>query len=349
MARGKAKGKSKDKPTGISTGGGSTPRFSGFADAAAEASKNFPDRSVVEFIPTGDILWDWMLGGGLPRGRIIELSSEPGVGKTTTALDWMRNACSLGFNGAYLDFENAMITSLQDGVGISEYIGKHYVLNTGQTWDDLNSLMRMYLDKSAGVDIIVLDSITSVLPTQLLGEDITPESVRPGLNARCQSNFFQMFKAPIADAGVVFILVNQARVFIDMKNANNCRLQGAGGYALKHYSDLRFFLKNTGTIKDEADNEIGASVAAVSVKNKICGFRRGIYQVAYGKGVDKNATVAEYFKRTAGCVGSGAWFTINIRGEEKKVHGNKGVAEYVSENYDVVCDYLREEGLFRGN
>ena len=70
-------------------------RFKGFLDAMAEVSKEkdmpavslFSNlREEVQTIPTGSLVLDSIIGGGLAKGRIIEIYGEEASGKTSIAL-----------------------------------------------------------------------------------------------------------------------------------------------------------------------------------------------------------------------------------------------------------------------
>src|SRR3954463_10748703 len=62
----------------------------------------------VESIPTGSIALDVALGGGgVPRGRVIEIYGPESSGKTTLSLQIVAEAQKLGGMAAFVDAEHA--------------------------------------------------------------------------------------------------------------------------------------------------------------------------------------------------------------------------------------------------
>ena len=62
----------------------------------------------LEFISTGSVGLDYALGGGLVRGRIVEVYGRPGSGKSTLALGAVASANKMGHNCLYNDVERAL-------------------------------------------------------------------------------------------------------------------------------------------------------------------------------------------------------------------------------------------------
>src|SRR5688500_873581 len=56
-------------------------------------------------LPTGFRALDDALGGGLPRGRIVESFGPPDTGKTTLALQYVANVQRKGLTAAWVDAE----------------------------------------------------------------------------------------------------------------------------------------------------------------------------------------------------------------------------------------------------
>ena len=86
--------------------------------AIAQIEKNFGKGSImkmgesshtaIETIPTGSISLDIALGGGVPRGRIVEIYGPESSGKTTLSLHILAEAQKKGGTVAFLDAEHAL-------------------------------------------------------------------------------------------------------------------------------------------------------------------------------------------------------------------------------------------------
>ncbi|HEY9737448.1 MAG TPA: ATPase domain-containing protein, partial [Trichocoleus sp.] len=65
-------------------------------------------RMKVETIPTGALTLDLALGGGLPKGRVIEIYGPESSGKTTLALHAIAEVQKAGGTAAFVDAEHAL-------------------------------------------------------------------------------------------------------------------------------------------------------------------------------------------------------------------------------------------------
>src|SRR5437870_4593568 len=62
----------------------------------------------VECIPTGSISLDLALGGGIPKGRVIEVYGPESSGKTTLTLHAIAQIQKQGGTAAFIDAEHAL-------------------------------------------------------------------------------------------------------------------------------------------------------------------------------------------------------------------------------------------------
>src|SRR6266566_4838168 len=62
----------------------------------------------VETIPSGSLSLDIALGGGIPKGRVIEIYGPEASGKTTVCLHAVAEVQKAGGTAAYIDAENAL-------------------------------------------------------------------------------------------------------------------------------------------------------------------------------------------------------------------------------------------------
>ena len=72
----------------------------------------------VATIPTGAHTLDIALGGGLPKGRIIEIYGPESSGKTTLALHAIAEAQKAGGVAAFVDAEHALDPTYSDALGV---------------------------------------------------------------------------------------------------------------------------------------------------------------------------------------------------------------------------------------
>ncbi len=87
-------------------------------EAMSRMEKNFGKGAVmrlgdkthmeVDTTPTGSLSLDVALGGGLPRGRLVEIFGAEGGGKTTLTLHVLAEAQKAGGTCAFIDAEHAL-------------------------------------------------------------------------------------------------------------------------------------------------------------------------------------------------------------------------------------------------
>jgi recombination protein RecA len=77
------------------------------------------DSMVVESISTGALTLDAALGGGYPKGRVVEIYGPESSGKTTLALHAIAEAQKLGGTAAFIDAEHALDPAYAAGLGVN--------------------------------------------------------------------------------------------------------------------------------------------------------------------------------------------------------------------------------------
>ncbi len=321
-------------------------------------SRKFPSNSDIEIVPTGTLAFDNILfgledniPGGLPRGRFIELCSPAGLGKSTCALVWSRNICKKGGTVVYIDFENAVNESLLQGVKISEYKDKTFLLHKANTFSDLQELFDAYLSVK-GITMIIVDSITAVMPSKLA--DINIEKMEPALHARMTSTLYLKYKAMFSSQNVTGLFINQVRNSIDFTYGAHER--PAGGKAQEFYMDVRVMMKKAGDIyknresKKTKDSVMeGVDLGVWTSKNKITfPFKTSVCSILFGKGVSDVRWVMFYLKEQTDRIkqSSAGRFEISLEGlEVSKIQGYKALEDFIRAHYKEALNTLDKEGL----
>src|SRR5213078_1760677 len=114
----------------------------------------------VETIPTGSLSLDIALGGGIPRGRVIEIYGPESSGKTTVCLHAVAEVQKSGGTAAYIDAEHALDPAYSRRVGVNtEQLLISQPDSGEQALEILETLVR-----SNAVDIVVIDSVAALVP-----------------------------------------------------------------------------------------------------------------------------------------------------------------------------------------
>ena len=96
--------------------------------AISQITKQFGDGSImklgenpkmdVELLPSGSLSLDLALGGGYPKGRIIEIYGPESSGKTTLALHAIAEIQKQGGQAAFIDAEHALDPAYAKKIGV---------------------------------------------------------------------------------------------------------------------------------------------------------------------------------------------------------------------------------------
>src|SRR3954471_17323602 len=114
----------------------------------------------VECIPTGSISLDLALGGGIPKGRIIEVYGPESSGKTTLTLHAIAEVQKRGGVAAFIDAEHALDPVYAQKIGVNlDNLLVSQPDNGEQALEIVETLVR-----SNAVDLIVVDSVAALVP-----------------------------------------------------------------------------------------------------------------------------------------------------------------------------------------
>lgn len=299
--------------------------------AISKISKDYGDGSImrlgdakkidVETTPSGSLSLDIALGGGYPRGRIIEIYGPESSGKTTLALHAVAEEQKLGGTAAFIDAEHALDPQYAKklGVNIDDLLVSQP--DSGeQALEIVETLVR-----SNAVDIIVLDSVAALVPKAEIDGDMGDSL--PGLQARLMSQALRKLTGIINKSKATVIFINQIRMKIGVMFGNPETT--TGGNALKFYASQRLDIRRIGQIK-HGDDVIGNRVRVKVVKNKIAPpFRQAEFDIMYNQGISVTGDVLDLAVMHDIVQKSGAFYKYN---GETIGQGREAAKKYLSDN-----------------
>lgn len=286
----------------------------------------------VETIPTGSLSLDLALGGGLPRGRIIEIFGAEGGGKTTLTLHCIAEAQKAGGLCAFVDAEHALDPSYARALGVD--VDNLYVAqpdNGEQALEIADTLLR-----SSAIDCIVIDSVAALTPRNEIEGEMGDLQV--GAMARMMSQGCRKLAATVGRANATCIFINQIREKIGVMYGSPETTPG--GRALKFFASVRMRVSRGEAIKD-GTVQIGNRTKVRVDKNKIAPpFREAEFDLIYGKGISKYGDILDLAVKQDLIQKGGAWFTLG----EERFQGRDNVRAYLEQN-PAITDEL--EGQIR--
>jgi recombination protein RecA len=279
----------------------------------------------VDTYRTGSISLDLALGGGIPRGRVIEIYGPESSGKTTLTLHAIAEVQKTGGTAAFIDAEHALDPTYAKRIGVDvENLLLSQPDNGEQALEIVETLVR-----SNAVDLIVIDSVAALVPRAEIEGDMGDSL--PGLQARLMSQALRKLTGVINKSKATVIFINQIRMKIGVMFGNPETT--TGGNALKFYASVRMDIRRISQIK-QADAVIGNRTRVKVVKNKIAPpFREAEFDIMYNEGISRSGDILDLAVVHNIVEKSGAWFAY---GGQKIGQGREAAKTHLKQNPEVM-------------
>lgn len=305
------------------------------------------DEYNLKLLPFSSPRLNYMLYGGIPLGRIIEFSGDEGSGKTTTALDLVKQAQKYFTDkkAVYMDCERTFDAYWANLLGVDV---KNLILIQPET-ETAEQLFDIALEmmNSGEISIFVVDSLGVMVSSQAYQKTME-EKTYGGISQPL--TLFSKKAIPIcARTDCILVCINQ------MRDDMNSMFGGSittGGRAFRHNCSCRLqfrkgnFIDTFGNkVSRATENPAGNIVECALIKSKVCKADRkvGFYTLKYLDGIDYISDLIDVAIKENYIYQGGAWYTLldddgeilEIDNKQLKFQGKSSLYDYLISNKDI--------------
>ena len=298
----------------------------------------------VQFAGTPSYGLNSALNGGLPYGRQILIWGNKSSGKSSFCLQILAGEQKKGKICAWVDAEMTFSPEWATRLGVDT---ENLIVSTARTINDMVDVATDLM--KAGIDVIVVDSISALLPAVYFEKDSAElkqleNTKQIGAEARDMANAVKMLNySNNQEKPTLLILISQARNNLGAMYVNQIP---TGGKAVQFYSSTIIKL-----FSSESDNQaikgklyVGDKIIEEKIGRKVRwdvqfsktspAFQTGEYDF-YFRGEDVGIDSVADLVDTAESMGlverAGAWYTV----EGERFQGRDKLVLGVKENLDI--------------
>lgn len=276
--------------------------------------KNFPEIFIsnadelpdTQLVSTGSISLDYILGGGLVRGRLVEIFGPEQGGKTSLALMIINNFLKeYSERVLYNDAEFSLDPKLISGFGADPK--RITVIKELEGTKSLEAFITLL--KSGAYGMGVVDSVAALVPKEEMSASLEDDTI--GRHAIMMQRATNKLIGLISRASILGIYINQIRkkamTFGDPETTT-------GGHALKHLYSYRIRVEGGLTKSSRILNKdgvvVGHAMKILVAKNKLAPpWRKVELDLIYGKGFDLASELLTLSEDCGLIERSGSWYS----------------------------------------
>lgn len=314
------------------------PKQQALQNALAQIQKQFGEGSVmtlsdagkmnVEVIPSGSLSLDLALGGGVPKGRVIEIYGPESSGKTTLTLHIAAECQKQGGQVAFIDAEHALDPEYAKKIGVDLDKVTISQPDSGEQALEITEV----LTRSGAIDLIIIDSVAALVPKAEI-EGMMGDS-HMGLQARLMSQALRKLTSIVSKTKCTVIFINQLRMKIGVMFGNPETT--TGGNALKFYASVRMDIRRRAKIEQGTGDDkktIGNRVKVKVVKNKIAPpFKQAEFDIMFAEGISAEGDILDTGVKYEVIKKAGAFFSY---GDTKLGQGRENAKKFLRENPEI--------------
>lgn len=248
---------------------------------ASESSFN-----TVDWIPTGLLALDKILGGGVPTKRITEVSGPNSIGKTTLALMLAGQAQKMGKKVIWADQEWSWDNAYAEILGVdTKKVGLIQEEIAEMALDDIED----FAAKEKGA-LIVIDSVGALNARKEAEKDMGGKTI--AVQANLVSKFCRKIVPRLAIYNHALLVINHE--FMDIMSPVP-KIKTSGGAKLEYHKSIWLRLKKTNKRVLEGERQTGDIIEAEIRKHKLAPTMKQTCELTmiYGAGFSVEADLMQ--------------------------------------------------------
>lgn len=286
---------------------------------------------VKEWISTQSTLLDLIVSnrkdGGIPVGKLTEISGEEASGKSLLCAHLIAEAQKKGGIAIYIDTENAAHPGFMQQVGVD--ISKMVYLQPGtieEVGETIEKTILMTRAKAANKLVLIIWDSVAGTPSQAEIEGNYDPNDRIGVTAKALAKMMRKLTQVWGKERIAMVFTNQLKTKIGVVYGDP--MTTPGGKAIPYHASVRIRLERGQTQKDGENEVYGVHTRAKTVKNRLGPpLRKCEFDILFSTGIDDESSWFGKLHEMGEIVKDGGWCYVpsipSGRLEEKGVHEGK--------------------------
>lgn len=296
---------------------------------------------VEEWVSTGCVALDSIMGGGIPVGRVTEMFGDPSSGKSLIASQAAGMAQQEGGIAAYLDSESTVSKKMMQMLGVNI---DDLIYEQPNTVEEVFATIEQLIAARAKYEpdkllFVVWDSIAATSAQAEMDNEVGKANY--GLQAKLISQSLRKITRVIAEQRVCLLFLNQIRENIGVMFGDKDTT--FGGLAVGFHSSVRVKLDLCGKLKAKDGKHItGLKTRATCIKNKTDNpFQFFEFPIYFGSGVDDAEASFNFLKESGLLKTNGNTYILKTNTMEVSFMKSQWPDLY-NENYDDIAQFIMD-------
>ncbi len=243
-----------------------------------------------------------LLGGGLPKGRMLEVYGPESSSKTSLACYLAAQIQKQGGVVGFIDVEHALDPEYAETFGL--IVEDMIICQPSSAEEAMDIVEQMVASKE--IDLVILDSVAALAPQAELNGEMGDAHM--ALVARLMSQACRKLTAMISQNNCSVLFINQIRMKIGGYGNPE---ETTGGKALKFYSSIRIEVRKVEMVAI-GEQVIGMVPRLKTVKNKTAPpFRKCELKIIFHDGYQTEEEYIDFAVQFGIIDKAGSWYAYN--------------------------------------